>query len=103
MSVTQNYGVLDEENNLTYAVSPLVINEENVWTNVPEKFVEAGYLPIIRSDMPEREGYYYTPAFHYEDSSIVESWIEHENPPEEPSYEELLEAVEIYKGGDFDE
>ncbi len=24
-------------------------------------------------------------------------------PPEEPSYEELLEAVEIYKGGDFDE
>lgn len=96
MNITSNFGLLDEDNNLTYAILPLVINEENVWTNVPEKFVEAGYFPIIRSDMPEREGYYYTPIYHYEDETIIEEWVEHEAP--EPVEDDYAVAGRILLG-----
>lgn len=80
----RNFGKLGESGNLEYALIPLVIEGENVWTNIPEKYIECGYFPIKKTEQPgNKEGYYYTFYYALEDNVIAQKWEEHEIPDEE--------------------
>lgn len=96
MSVLKEYGLLDGENNLTYAKFPLVIDEETFWTDDPNLFRAAGYHHVTHTEMPVREGYYYTSIYHYEGEEIMEEWVEHEEPTP-PIDEKTLQYAEAAK------
>lgn len=89
----RNFAKLNEGGSLVYAPLPLAVNEENVWTNVPEVYIGQGYYPIVKTEMPEKEGFYYTSYWAIEKKKCVQKWEEHEIIPEEPVSEEVTEEV----------
>lgn len=78
-----NFAKVNEDRQPEYAPIPLVINGENVWTNIAEKYIECGYYPIERTESPEKEGVYYTDYWVIEDGKCAERWEEHEEPADE--------------------
>ena len=88
-----------EDGGLEYAPLPLVINGENVWTNIESEYNKLGFYEIKRTEMPEKEGYYYTDYWELSENKIVQRWEEHENPVYEPTEEEqYAEAAKILLG-----
>lgn len=83
LKLNRNFGKLDNDNNLTYAPIPLVINGVNVWTNEKDKFIQAGYFPIERTEQPQKDGYYFSFSWVQENGVIVQKWEEHEITEEE--------------------
>lgn len=77
-----NFGKITGDYGVEYAPSPLVIDGENVWTNIPETYFAQGYYPVIKTEMPEKEGYHYISYWEQENGSVVQKWEEHEIPPE---------------------
>lgn len=67
-----------------------VVHPAGSWlsTDNEASILELGYKPIIRTDMPIKEGYYYTETWAETDMAIVQEWEEHEIP-EDP----LTDAV----------
>ena len=63
--------------------------------------LELGYKPIIRTEAPVKEGYYYTEKWADTGAAIAQEWEEHEQPNEatEVDYIESLEEL----GVTFDE
>lgn len=97
----RNFAKVNESGELEFAPLPLVINGDNVWTNIPEAYIENGYYPIERTKAPEKEGFYYTDFWAFENNKCVQKWEEHEIP-EEPEIEddvaEYAEAAKILLG-----
>lgn len=77
--INRNYGKI-VNNKLEYAYRPMLINGE--WHSNPsnELLLELGYKPIEYTEMPVKEGYYYTSSFEDEGSKILQVWTEHEIP-----------------------
>ena len=77
--INRNYGKLIN-NKLEYAYKPMIINGE--WHSNPsdELLIAQGYKPIEYTEMPVKEGYYYTSSFTNEGDKIVQVWTEHEIP-----------------------
>ena len=96
--MARNYNYAKLENGaLKYAPVPLVIDGENVWTNVESVYLENGYCKVIRTASPVKDGHYYTTYWEMEGAEIVQKWEEHEEPAheedEEPTAEELLKIL----------
>lgn len=94
----RNFGKLDESGNVEYAPIPLPVND-NTWTNSPEIHFECGYFPIQKIEQPEeKEGYYFTSYYVFENNAIVQKWEEHEIPVEEiievATNEEIQDAIQ---------
>ena len=99
MSYNYKYAKIKEDGGLEYAPLPLVINGENVWTNIEAEYNALGFYEIKRTEMPEKEGYYYTDFWELAENKIVQRWEEHENPIPEPTEEEqYAEAARILLG-----
>lgn len=99
MAYNFKYAKLNESGGLEYAPFPLVINGENVWTNIEAEYNALGFYEIKRTEMPEKEGYYYTDYLELENNKIVQRWEEHENPVPVPTEEEqYAEAARILLG-----
>ena len=47
-------------------------------TNSEEIYNRMGYLKLIRSEMPEKEGFYFVPYYVNEDNRLLEKWQEKE-------------------------
>ena len=99
MAYNFKFAKLDESGGLEYAPLPLVINGENVWTNIEAEYNALGFYEIKRTEMPEKEGYYYTDFWELAENKIVQRWEEHEAPIPEPTEEEqYAEAARILLG-----
>ena len=99
MTYNYRYAKLNESGGLEYAPLPLVINGENVWTNIEAEYNALGFYEIKRTEMPEKEGYYYTVFWELAENKIVQRWEEHEAPIPEPTEEEqYAEAARILLG-----
>ena len=93
------FAKLNESGALEYAPLPLVIDGENVWTNIEAEYNKLGFYEITRTEMPEKEGYYYTAFWELSENKIVQRWQEHEAPIPEPTEEEqYAEAARILLG-----
>lgn len=55
-------------------------------------YAQLGYKPVTRTAMPTREGYYYTEKWTETDTTIVQGWEEHEQPPA-TDYTEILDIM----------
>ena len=99
MAYNYKYAKIKEDGGLEYAPLPLVINGKNVWTNIEAEYNALGFYEIKRTEMPEKEGFYYTDFWELENNKIVQRWEEHENPVYEPTKEEqYAEAARILLG-----
>ena len=99
MTYNYKFARLDESGELEYAPLPLVINGEKVWTNIESEYNALGFYEITKTEMPEKEGYYYTSYFELENGKMMQKWEEHENPIPEPTEEEqYAEAAKILLG-----
>lgn len=99
MTYNYKFARLDESGELEYAPLPLVINGEKVWTNIEGEYNKLGFYEITKTEMPEKEGYYYTVFWELENNKIVQRWEEHEAPIPEPTEEEqYAEAARILLG-----
>ena len=99
MAYNYKFAKIKEDGGLEYAPLPLVINGENVWTNIEAEYNALGFYEIKRTEMPEKEGFYYTDYWELENNKIVQRWQEHENPIPEPTEEEqYAEAARILLG-----
>ena len=78
--------------------SPLIINGvthpagAHLSTNDDAAIKELGYKSITKTEMPTREGYYYTEKWTETDTAIVQEWEEHEQPPA-TDYTEVLDIM----------
>ena len=95
MKYNLSFGKINETGDIEYALLPLVIDGENVWTNIPEKYIECGFYPVENTEVPEKDGYYYTSYYVIEDEKCVQKWEEHEIIPEieTATEEEIQEAI----------
>ena len=77
-----NFGKLND-GQLEYAYRPMEINGE--WHSNPseEVLIEQGYKPIEYTEMPVKEGYYYTSKFETRLNKIIQIWEEHKIPEED--------------------
>lgn len=66
-----------ENDTLVYAELPLVIDGQNVWTNDASVMLTQGFYPVVRSEMPTKDGYYYTESWAVVDNELVNTWTEH--------------------------
>ena len=80
-----------------------VVHPAGSWlsTNNEEAILELGYKPIVRTDMPVNEGYYYTEKWTETDTAILQEWEEHEQP-NEATEEDYISSLEEL-GVSFDE
>lgn len=93
----KSFGKL-ENGALYYAPLPLVINGENIWTNVEKIYNEQGYYAIEWTQAPTKEGYYYTYYWEMENNKIAQRWEEHEEPKSEETVTETELQAAIQEG-----
>ena len=96
MAYNYKFAKIKEDGALEFAPLPLVINGKHVWTNIEAEYNKLGFYEIKRTEMPEKEGYYYTDYWELAENKIVQRWEEHENPIPEPTAEEqYAEAAKL--------
>lgn len=78
-----HYGKL-VDGNLVYADSPLIVNGVAVWTNDETLYNEQGYLLVVNTEQPVKEGFCYIGSYVEQDGKLVRVWDEHEVPQIEP-------------------
>lgn len=73
-----------------------VVHPAGSWLSTDDEaaILELGYKPIVRTDMPVNEGFYYTEKWAETETAIVQEWEEHEQPVEE----NLEEVIDILTG-----
>lgn len=73
-----------------------VVHPAGSWlsTDVEDAILELGYKPIVRTEAPVKEGFYYTEKWVETEDAIVREWEEHEMPAEE----NLEEVIDILTG-----
>ena len=62
-------------------------------TNNSEVLVQLGYKQIVKTEMPQNEGFYYTETWSESENKIVQGWIEHEEP--EDTVADMVEGYNI--------
>ncbi len=99
MTYNFKFAKIKEDGTLEFPKLPLVIDGKNVWTNIESEYNALGFYEITRTEMPEKEGYYYTDFWELAENKIVQRWEEHEEPIPEPTEEEqYAEAARILLG-----
>ena len=80
-----------------------VVHPAGSWLSTDNEgaILELGYKPIIRTEAPVKEGFYYVEKWEETDTAITQVWEEHEQPNEatEADYIDSLEEL----GVTFDE
>lgn len=80
-----------------------VVHPAGSWLSTDNEaaILELGYKPIIRTEAPVKEGFYYVEKWEETDTAITQAWEEHEQPNEatEADYIDSLEEL----GVTFDE
>lgn len=73
-----------------------VVHPAGSWlsTNNETAILELGYKPIIRTEAPVKDGFYYTEKWTETGAAIVQEWEEHEQPVEV----NLEEVIDILTG-----
>ena len=73
-----------------------IVHSAGSWLSTDDEgaILELGYKPIIRTESPVKEGYYYTEKWTETETAIVQEWEEHEQPVEE----NLEEVIDILTG-----
>ena len=73
-----------------------VIHPAGSWLSTDNEaaILELGYKPIIRTEAPVKEGFYYTEKWAETETAIVQEWEEHEQSVEE----NLEEVIDILTG-----
>ena len=73
-----------------------VVHPAGSWLSTDNEaaILELGYKPIIRSESPVKEGFYYTEKWVETETAIVQEWEEHEQPVEV----NLEEVIDILTG-----
>lgn len=91
----KNFGTVKEEGKLQYSPNPLIIDGEKHWTNIKERYLSQGYYPVVYTEEPEKEGYYYQSYFELENEAIVQKWKEYEiaETIETATNEEIQNAI----------
>lgn len=101
MKRNYNYARLDR-GNFEYAPNILYVGDKQIINASAEEYVSFGWLPIVKSEMPESDnGYYFTPIYTESDGKIIQQWEKHEIPDDatETDYINALEDL----GVNFDE
>lgn len=82
-----------------------VVHPASSWLSTDNEvaILELDYKPIVRTDMPVKEGYYYTGKWTETDTAIVQEWEEHEIPISDEATEEDYIASLEELGVTFDE
>lgn len=79
---------------LVYAPKKIVDGDTVTYNPPAEMLEELGWKPLVVEPMPEpREGYHWEPVYTEEEDDIRQSWIEVEDPPYEPTADELLDII----------
>ena len=73
-----------------------VIHPALAWLSTDDEaaILELGYKPIVRTEAPVKEGFYYTEKWVETETAIVQEWEEHEQPVEA----NLEEVIDILTG-----
>lgn len=67
-----------EDRRLVFCEQPFYIEGVPTWSTDPVILKQAGYYPVVYTDEPVREGYYYTDYWVLENEKCVQHWEEHE-------------------------
>lgn len=99
MKINRNFAKSEDGLSLEYAPREFDYNGVRYnATNKEEIYNDLGYFKLERTDMPSKEGYYYTAYYEVIENKLVEKWEEHEEPivPTEDvaTAEEILLAIE---------
>lgn len=80
-----------------------VVHPTDSWLSTDDEraILELGYKPIIRTEAPVNEGYYYTKKWTDTGAAIVQEWEEHEQPNEATEADYIASLEEL--GVTFDE
>lgn len=59
-----------------------VVHPAGSWLSTDNEaaILELGYKPIIRTEAPVKEGFYYTEKWEEDENAIMQQWEEHEVP-----------------------
>ena len=101
--INPKHASLNGDGTLSYAPVPLVLDGVNYWTNITDKYAQAGFLPVENTDTPVKDGFYYDSRYEQQGEKIVQVWDEHEIPipepePVEPDPEAQLAELEALMG-----
>ena len=97
MKKNYNYARLDR-GNFEYAPNIIYVGNKQIINATAEQYASLGWLPIVKTDMPEaEEGFYYTPVYTEENGKIVQQWEKVEIPNEatETDYINALEMLGV--------
>ena len=80
-----------------------VVHPAGSWLSTDDEaaILELGYKPIIRTEAPVKDGYYYTEKWTDTGAAIVQEWEEHEQPNEATEADYIASLEEL--GVTFDE
>ena len=76
-----NYGRFINEK-FEYAPRVLIIGDKRIINPTEEHFLQAGYKKIVKTEMPVKEGYYYTSKIVNKGGIPTQEWEEHEQEKE---------------------
>jgi hypothetical protein len=74
--INKNYGKI-ENGNIKFAKNPLWTQDKMIANPTNEMYIANGYKPIEYTDVPTKDGFYYTSKFIEVENSIVQIWEEH--------------------------
>lgn len=108
MTINRNYGLLINSYPQYFRFPIQIARNINIngvvhpagsWLSTDNEaaILELGYKPIIRTEAPVKEGYYYTEKWVETETAIVQEWEEHEQPNEatEADYIQSLEELGV--------
>lgn len=101
MKRNHNYARLDH-GKFEYAPNIIYIGDRQIINASADEYASLGWLPIVKTDMPESgDGYYFVPNYTETDGKILQSWekVEYEPEATESDYINSLEEL----GVNFDE
>lgn len=100
MKNNYNYARLDR-GNFEYAPNIIYIGDKQIINASADEYASLGWLPIVKSEMPENgDGYYFTPAYIEADGKIIQQWEKVEIPDTatESDYINALEDLGVNFG-----
>ena len=86
------------KNETTIEPAPKVLrDDQNTYANpLPETLEKFGYKPLVETECPSEEGYFYTFEYNETEDQVTKTWVAHEIEPEpEPDPEEPTVDTEV--------
>ena len=84
------YAKVNENRQLEFPTKPLIHSGGVTFNPSSELLLSCGYLPVIETEMPVKEGYYYTSYYEKDGNRILQKYDEHEIPVEEQTPQDYL-------------